>query len=750
MRAISDAVNRLLCLLFAVSWSCLLQAAELAGQPSLRIPRVSQPPRLEDFPNGDIRGAQARVTGFKQFQPGDGASVSQETSAYISYDQKNLYVVFVCKDEPGKVRARMAKREDIFTDDLVAVDLDTFRDHQRVYIFATNPLGIQLDGILTEGQPSPDWSFDTLWHSEGRLTDDGFIVRMAIPFKSLRFPNAPVQTWGIALARSIPRNNELSFWPYITNRVQGIVQQLATLEGLEDVSPGRNVQFIPYGVFARAQFLDRLMPAFRAETDARGGLDAKIVVRDALTIDVALNPDFSQVESDEPQVTINQRFEVFFPEKRPFFIENAGFFKTRENLFFSRRIADPQFGLRLTGKMDRWALAGLVIDDRAPGRRVPANDPLRDRRAGIGVMRIQREFAKQSSVGLLLTSHDFESDSNRVLSVDTRLKLHENWTLSGQVMYSHSDLGGERLSGPAYSAEIEHSGRHFIYLSRYTDRSPAFRSLLGFIPRVDIRQVENLASYRWRPKGRSLLSLGPSISTVLNWDHQGRMQDWVIRSGFGVELKRLTILEISRSEAFELFQNQGFRKNSTAVVFSSEWFKWMAVSTSYALGTGINFFPAPGLPPFLANSMDARFRLTLRPKPHIRFDQSYIYSRLATHRDALPSGSHDSAAIFNNHIFRSKLNYQFNRPLSLRVILEYNAVLPNPSLVALKRSKRLTADFLLTYLINPGTALHVGYTDQYENLDLAPVSPPAIDRIGLPTTSTGRQLFFKVSYLFRF
>ncbi|MEK7405908.1 MAG: DUF5916 domain-containing protein [Acidobacteriota bacterium] len=157
-----------------------------------------------------------------------------------------------------------------------------------------------------------------------------------------------MQKWGVAFGRVFVRTNELAVWPYVTQRRQSFVRQMATLEGLEQISPGRNLQFIPYGIFSRARFLDTEAPAWRRETATRPGLDTKAVVRDVLTIDVAPNPDFSQVESDEPQVTVNQRFEVFFPEKRPFFIENAAFFDTPINtrglyepassLFFTRRI----------------------------------------------------------------------------------------------------------------------------------------------------------------------------------------------------------------------------------------------------------------------------------------------------------------------------------------------------------------------------------------------------------------------------
>jgi len=728
--------------------------AAQASPPTLRIPRVSRPPKLEDFLNNTPREAEAVVTGFRQRDPGDGVPVSEPTTAYLSYDDKNLYVVFVCKDEPGKVRARMAKREDINSDDVVGILLDTFHDRRRAYIFGTNPLGIQLDGITTEGQ-NDDYSFDTLWHSEGRLTPDGFIVWMAIPFKSLRFSGDPEQTWGIALLRSIERKNETSFWPYVTRRVEGFAQQMATLQGLDRISPSRNLQFIPYGILTRARFLDPLAPggpALRTDNDARGGLDAKFILRDALTLDVALNPDFSQVESDDPQVLVNQRFEVFFPEKRPFFIENAGFFQTPINLFFSRRIVDPQFGTRLTGKVGHWALGGLLIDDRPP-----KSDPLHGDRAGIGMARVQREFASQSFLGLFVSSRDLGPTSNRLFSLDTRIKLNPNWVLTGQAVSSYTrQLDGTHLVGPAYFAELRRNGRHLIYLSRYEDRSPNFRSRLGFIPRVNIRQFSHFLDYSWRPERRRLVSFGPSAFTLVNWDRQGRVQDWIAQVGFGMFFTGQTGLEITRKDAFELFQNLGFRKHSTLLNFSTEWLKWLAISASYNQGTNVNFFPPAPLLPFLANQENGSLGFALRPTPRFRFEQTYLYSRLGTRKGSLPQGSSTSAGIFNNHILRSKLNYQFTRELSLRAIFDYNALLANTNLLSVDpttQTKRFTADFLLTYLLHPGTAFYVGYTDRHDNLDIF-IDPTtrirSLSRIGSPTTSTGRQFFVKVSYLFRF
>ncbi len=725
-------------------------------RPRLRLPRVSTPPRLEDYRQGARNANEVCVSDFRQREPGDGTPVSLETTACLSYDRHHLYIVFICKDDPAKVRARLSRREAIFEDDVVGVVLDTFQDRRRAYLFLANPLGIQADGIVGEGQED-DYSFDTLWHSEGRVTEDGFIVWMAIPFRSLRFPATRTQTWGIALGRMIQRLNEQSFWPYITRRVAGFLQQLAVLEGLEDISPGRNWQFIPYGAFAAARFLDPAGangPAWRTEVEGRGGMDAKFVLRDALTLDLTVNPDFSQVESDDPQVTLNQRFEVFFPEKRPFFLENAGFFRTLENLFFSRRIIDPQFGARVTGKAGPWTLGALAMDDRAPGRNVAPTDPAYGRRAAVGVLRVQREFAEQSSLGVLLTHRSFRSQSNSVLALDALLRLSPHWTFMGQIMRSFTRRDNGRFSGPAYSLDLSYSGRHFFYSGEYVDRSPRFHSQLGFIRRVDVRQMEHFVRYRWFRAGRHLQSFGPNIFTLMNWDRRGRLQDWIVSSGFQLQFTGPTAVSFRRSESFELFRDLGFRKHETALNLGTAWLRGLSLAGSLRFGTGINFYPPPGVEPFSATTTSSELEITLRPTSQLRVSQIYLYSRLGAHRRSLPPEMRGHApefiSVFNNHLLRTKVNHQFTRELSLRVILDYAAVLPNPSLVRAEREKRVGVDLLLTYLVNPWTALYVGYTDRLENILFDPDVPTSLRRMGAPTRSTGRQIFVKFSYLFRF
>ncbi|HLB81607.1 MAG TPA: DUF5916 domain-containing protein [Gemmatimonadales bacterium] len=717
------------------------------GRPQVgvvRITRTDGPPKLEDFVAGDPPDSTLTISDFRQFEPGDGDPVSDSTTAYLSYDDANLYIVFVCRAGPGEVRAGLAKREDIEVDDGVAVYLDTFHDRTHAYLFQSNPLGVQLDGVVTEGQDD-DFSFDAVWQSDGRVTPDGFVVRIAIPFKSLRFPRAPRQTWGIALARHIRRNNEDSYWPYLTKRVAGFVPQFATLQGLADISPGRNLQAIPYGTFAGARFLDAQVPAFRTAHDRRLGVDFKAVLRDALTLDATANPDFSQVESDEPQVTINERFETFFPEKRPFFIENAGYFQTPVNLFFSRRIADPGMGLRMTGKAGRWALGAIGIDDRAPGE-LPTGEPAGDRRAGAGAIRLERLIGRESTLGILASERTLAGSWNRVASADARLRLTKTWTFAGQaIATAAADSGPGRRSGAGFYAALTRDGRNLDYAASYLDLSSGFDAQLGYVPRVGIRRFDQSLELVRRPS-TAVVKVGPTLSTTLDWDRDGVLLDREVQLAFEVKLVGETKLQLKRTEAFELYKDLPFETHETGLTVESEWLKWLAVASKLKIGSAVNHKPAAGLAPFVGSALEGEVALTFRPAARLRLDHTFLYQRLTA-----PSGVAGPATkVYADRILREKVNYQFSRALSLRTIIDYAAVDRDSTLSRVDPERRWAVDLLLTCLVNPGTALYVGYRDGYENLAILPGSPPTLSRTDDATTSTGRQLFLKLSYLLQF
>jgi hypothetical protein len=717
------------------------------GAPSVTAARVSGSPRIEHLAMLDRLDGSAATSDFRQMVPGDGQPASQRTQAQVTFDDANLYVAFLCEDDPALIRVGLSRREAITDDDRVAVYLDTFMDRQRTYIFEANALGVQRDAVRAEGQKE-DVNFDALWASEGRLTASGYVVLFTVPFKSLRFTRADSQNWGLALRRTIVRRNEESYWPRISNRVQGFVTQFGQMLLPSVVQPGRNIALIPYVSAFNARLLNSSAAAYTNDRNLRGGLSAKGIVRNALTVDLAINPDFSQVESDDPQVTVNQRFEVFFPERRPFFIENANYFQTPINLFFSRRISDPEFGGRLTGKIGSWAMGALVSDDRAPGKRLAGTDPRSGDRAVAGVFRLRREFGAQNSIGVLASDREFGGDFSRVVSVDSRVQLSPTWLASAQLAKSETRRGAQAspFDGTGIVASISRSGRSLALETRYVDLSPGFRSDLGFIRRTDIRTLTQSAGYRWWTGGGRLQSFGPSFAASVNHDHAGRLQDWSAYADLSFLFSGQTEVKVARTELYEYYL-RGFRKNRTEVsAYTGRW-KRLFTYGSFGKGTEINYVPSSGLPVYLGSSADASFTAAYRPFPQLRFDQTYLYSRLST----LPGRASivRDGTIFTNHLLRTKMNYQFTRRLSLRLIVDYYALLPDEGLIEQTPFKRVSADALFVWQLNPWTAFYFGVLDRYENVDLEPLTSQAYRR-GPPNASAARQVSLKFSYYLPF
>ena len=747
------------------------------GAPSIiQIPRIDTPPKLADFeamrPVGGVSEQMLKVTGFIAREPADGAQPTQETDVYLAYDDHNLYAVFICWDkEPDKIRARMTRREDIFSDDSAEIMIDTFDDARRGYAFAANPLGIQWDALWTEGSignglPADysgfDPSFDTVWNSEGRLTSQGYMLLMEIPFKSLRFPKTELQQWRIILNRSIPRTNENLFWPRISNRIQGRFNQASSATGIDHISPARNIQLIPYGLlrgFRDIDDRDPTQPTFESRTlQPEVGLDAKFILHDSFVLDATINPDFSQVESDQPQITVNQRFAVFFPEKRPFFLENSNYFTSPIDLVFTRNIAHPEFGLRLTGKSGPWAVGVLASDDRAPGEVLPPSDPHAGDRATYTIARVSRDILDQSTIGAIYTDREFAGGYNRVGGIDANLKLDPHWRLQAQAASSatHDVIAGTpRLDGLGYELDLQRTGRQLNLQSQYLDFSPNFETQTGFVNRVDLREQMLKASYYWRPEGKFLISYGPTLQQFNIWDHSGTALDYFFYPGFRIDMTRGTYVNfhpygyddvrLRPIDYSTLSRVTAYPQPFWGIDAATSWFKQFDLTALFVSGVGVNYNPAAGQAPKIGHEDQGNFTLTFHAAGRLRIDNAYLIEHIRE-RD-----SHLTAV--TNHIIRSKWNYQFTRNLSARLILQYNAVLSNPDISSLSRTKNFNTDFLITYLIHPGTAIYVGYNSNLENLDpdlaLDPVTGAVLTtRNGY--INDGRQFFVKASYVFRF
>ena len=739
------------------------------GRPTDRkVPLLSRALRLSDFegmkPSPDLGEHLLKLTGFVQRQPHDGQPASEDTVAYLGYTSTDLYVAFVCFDhDPEAVRTHLARREDIFNDDSVMVLLDPFQDHRRGVIFRVNPDGVQADAAFTEGSGT-DYSYDQVWDSYARRTSKGWIALMVIPFKSIRFrPGAP--GWGVVLGRKIPRNSEWSYWPRITNAISGTLTQEGTLVGIDGVTGSHNIQFNPYVLGQNERTLETVDPSnpswSNRKAEGAAGGELKAVLNDQIVLDATINPDFSDIESDSPQFTVNQRYSVYFPELRPFFLENANYFSTPIGLVYTRNIVRPEAGVRLTGKSGDTNFGMLVADDRSYGQALPQRDPNFQKKALFGVGRVSQDIGKGSSIGGIYTDYEFANSFNRIGGVDFTAQLNDHWIARGQMVESATqELDGTYAAGPASRLSISRTGHSFNLWNNFKDYSTGFQSQVGFINQTDIRSEHIHSSYTWYPNVGALQSTGLQGDTFLAWDHQGnRIGHYSTVDGF-VQLSRSTSFiplagqnsdTVGPQDGYNVPANENFTENFAGLIFRSAPTEQLNFSLQFNQSGNVNYNPAKGGVPTLLNQQTAEAYITVQPLRMFSIDNTYLLDR--------DFEAHGGDFAYESQTFRTKLNYQFTQALSARVIVEYDNVLANPLESSLLRTKEVSTEALLTWLPHPGTAVYIGYNNDLQNYDRTLCShvstgncnpaDPILTRSN-NYLNDGRQIFIKASYLFRF
>ncbi|HUO60130.1 MAG TPA: DUF5916 domain-containing protein [Candidatus Acidoferrales bacterium] len=745
------------------------------GITTEKVPKLAHAVRIEDFESMEPTGVgleMSKVSGFIQNAPSDGKPGTQQTEAYLGYDDSNLYIVFLCFDEPHLIRSSLSRREpstpfDI--DDYVEITLDTFHDQRHAFIFDVNPAGVQADGLRTEGQGT-DYSWDTLWYSKGKITNKGYIIWVAIPFRSIRFVPQGDNEWGITLMRYIAREGESDWWPRVSSKIFGRLNQAAAIHGIEGVSPGHNMQFTPYVESRSFHELDTNDPVSPRYSDAteRGkvGLDSKFVLHNTFVLDATINPDFAQVESDDPQNTANTRFEVYFPEKRPFFLENSNFFEaplisvnTQTRMLFTRRIADPKYGIRLTGKQGPWNVGVLEANDCSPGDGLPSGDPLKGKCANFTVARVTHDINKQSSVGAMFTDREFMGTYNRVGGLDGAFRINPNWNSTYRGYVSSTFDGSTYSFGQHHEGVIYGSGRRFTFTVQYLDITPNFRAEAGFVPRVDQRAIYEYGHFYFRPEGKVLVAHGPEQNITQLWDHKGNtlLQGGSFDYAFMFR-KNITVAPIVMYESDTLRPSDfsglpalaQYAQDGVGLVFRGSPNRIFSWNTQIVRDGTVVVVPAPGQMPYTGDETSIYATASVKPINRLQLEHTYILERVVNGK-----AGH---AVFNNHIIRTKANYQFTRELSLRAITQYNGLLANPAYSSYATTKNLNFDILLTYLLHPGTAVYLGYNSNMENVDpslcvrIAGTCDP--NGAGLLRTrnsfaNDGRLIFVKMSYLFR-
>ncbi|HEX8353949.1 MAG TPA: DUF5916 domain-containing protein [Pyrinomonadaceae bacterium] len=580
------------------------------AQP-VRIPRFEQPPVIDGKLDEEVWKVGAMLKDFSQFHPGDNVAPSQPTEVMIGFDSKFLYIAFRCFDDPAKVRATIPKRDNVFGEDNVRVFLDTFNDQRRAYVLAFNPLGIQADGIHTENQ-GLDLSVDIVMESKGALTSDGYVVEVAVPFKSLRYDAGKGKQWGIHVWRNIDRNNdELDSWMPMARDASGTLNQAGRITGLEDISTERTVEFIPSLTLSQnGVSVPVYLSGQRALMEAQGlavpadngrfvnrplgfdpGLTAKFGINPNTTLDLAINPDFAQVEADATVNTANQRFPIFFEEKRPFFLEGIEIFRTQLSAVHTRTIVDPDVAAKLTGKRGRTTYGFLYASDNAPGNLgdddrdfIRATEDLSgvgdederealagrrgsllrmlDENAKVGILRVKRDVGKENSIGFLGTAYKFADRSNYLGGFDARFRFDKQTTLEFQVLGTNArrcSLNADPAkdecrtqNGFAYSYLLSQSKRHWWWNVNGAARTAGYVADLGFTRRVNTNNHNLNVGYTSEPKPkRKIVSWEIYNYVGGNFDWQGRMQNWTYEGQVGPNLQRQSYVRTGYNTGYE-------------------------------------------------------------------------------------------------------------------------------------------------------------------------------------------------------
>ena len=651
--------------------------------------------------------------------PGDNIAPPARTVGWLTYDQKNLYVAFHCFDpDPKAIRAHLSDRDTAFSDDFVGVVLDTFNDNRRAFEFFVNPLGVQMDLIQDDTNRNEDSSWDAIWSTAGRIVADGYVVEMAIPFTSIRFPRTDAeQTWGVDMVRIYPRSarHRLGLQGQDRNRNCYLCQS-SRVTGFRGITPGRDVELDPT-LTAQHTSTREDFPAgglTSGGTDLDAGLTARWGITPNLTLNAALNPDFSQIEADAVQLDINTQFALFFNEKRPFFLEGSDFFASPMQAVYTRTVADPAFGLKTTGRLGGSTVGVFIAQDEVTNLIIPGPEGsdvtslAQNNRST--AFRYRYNVGKTSSIGAMLTTRDGDGYNNRLFGVDGNFRITEKDTITGQLLGTRgayplviqTDFGQPRdTSDVGGRIQYRHNSKHWYWGGRYEDVGDEFRADSGFIPQVGYRYGNAGLEYQgYGEKGKNWYSrywIGGDYD--LSTKQDGELLEREIESWAALQGPMQSFFQIDVGDRKRRFND---------VTFDEQFLHWNAEvrpTGSFFVFAGGTFADQID---FANTRLGERFRVNggIRWNIGIRtkIDLDHSYEDLDV----------EGGRLFSAEVTQLRAVYQFSIRMFARAILQYTDITRDQSLylhdTVEPRSKRLFPQLLFSYKLNPQTVFFAGYS----------------------------------------
>jgi len=748
------------------------------GRTTVAVPRIQADVTIDGRLDEPVWRDAALLTGFSLYQPADGRPSPDSTEVRVWYSPSAIYFGIRAFEPHGPVAATQADRDRISADDNIEIHLDTFHERNRAFVFIVNPFGVQADGTKNEAggfipgsnvMPGQnDLSADFIWQSKGHVTDWGYEVEIRIPFSSVRYPTASSQDWGIQFDRHVQHSGYEETWTPAVRASASFISQSGTITGLTGMRHGEIVELNPEltNTVNGTPCCSPTLSEWSYHSNPQLGGNVRWTRGSNFVLNGTVKPDFSQVEADATQVAADARFALFYPEKRPFFVEGSDQFNVPNTLVYTRTIFQPQEAAKITGKLGRTDLAVLSAVDQltVSGTHRPLVD----------IVRLRQNFAEQSLAGLLYSDRVGNGRENRVLGGDTHIVFGGKYFAQFQFAESMTRANGTTSSGPLWEAVVDRTGRSFGFHYNVLGIHQDFRADNGFVPRTGYIEPSASNRYTWYGNPGAAFerfNVFGTLNAYWNYDdftsgkdlvedHASAMMQLTLRGGWNIGLTpRISTYAFDARDYANLFtpsvvvggQPTPFVPSSRIETLASGFsistpqFRTFAASVGTTLGNDVDFLETSRI-----FRTDYNASLDLRPSERLRVSATYVSTAFTRRSDQQRSAF--------TYIPRLKVEYQLARPLFVRVVSQYTATRREPlrdprtgeillvnsggttSPSTVNTTNVLRTDWLVSYRPAPGTVLFLGYGGSMSEPD-----PLAFQQL----RRTNDSFFVKASYVFR-
>jgi len=713
---------------------------------SINIVRVDKGPELTGKLDDPLWMKAPSVELIYEIYPGDNISTGHKTEVRALYDNKCLYLAFRCYDTcASDIRAHLCNRDQIFSDDYVIASIDTDNNYQRGYEFAVNPYGIQGDLLFT-APGNEDTSYDLIWYSEASIDADGWIAEMCIPFRQLDFPETDIQSWTIVLIRNIPRENRVkTSWTKMDRSNPNFVSDGGILEGLENVKPGGSVDILPYVLTyqtgEKSDVYNLESPMSNDKIRGRVGGGIQYSPSSSLNLNIVVNPDFSQIESDADQISINSTFALYYREKRPFFMSGKDMLETP--MYYSRTINNPLFAAKAHGKYKNLSYYGLSALDRNTFITVPGEEESNTVTTGLNSLanigRIRYDMGRENYIGAMVFTRNFSEAANNLAGFDWRFRFLNNWYVSGELFLTNTrelndtllflsgrELGstgynagfdGEIYSGTGMHLGILREGRHYKFSLTQNIFSPTFQSYNGSFHQVNYRESYITNTLRFYPEKKLINRVFIYTNGSLIYNCDGQLKKSKINSGIILAAIGQTNISIESGIIIsERFHNVLFKGlNTLGISITAAPLSGLEFGLEYEIGKEIYRSDIP----LEGRGYNFIAQFIIKPVPRLSSEFSLSVAEL--------NDTDSGLNFYKGFIARNLTTLHFNRRMYLRLISQYNSFYDSFNIYP-----------LINYRFNVFSSLCLGTTQDYQNYE----------ENSIRFIPSGRQFFLKFQYLF--